>query len=109
MGDYSARGLGGVARSPKDLESKDQRIQKVELKGSKDERSKDSYKDSRYQGLKEFFKGFKDSIGYLTAWLPQGASGTYVFSLVCMYNVQMCVYSLCLMYVHENGHVYACT
>jgi hypothetical protein len=43
-----ARGLGGVVRSPKDLESKDQRIQKVKLKGSKDERSKDSYKDSRY-------------------------------------------------------------
>ena len=48
VGDYKGRGLGGVARSPKDLESKDQRIQKVKLKGSKDERSKDSYKDSRY-------------------------------------------------------------
>ena len=45
---WHARGLGGVARSPKDLESKDQRIQEVKLKGSKDERSKDSYKDSKY-------------------------------------------------------------
>ena len=50
---WGARGLGGVARSPKDLESKDQRIHRVKLTGSKDERSKDSYKDSRYQGLKE--------------------------------------------------------
>ena len=39
---------GGRAVRPKDLGSKDQKIQKVKLKGSKDERSKDSYKDSRY-------------------------------------------------------------
>ena len=47
-GDCEARSRGGVARSPKNLESKDQRIQKVKLKGSKDERSKDSKKDSKY-------------------------------------------------------------
>ena len=39
---------GGRAVRPKDLGSKDQEIQKVKLKGSKDKRSKDSYKDSRY-------------------------------------------------------------
>ena len=44
----------GRAVRPKDLGSKDQKIQKVKLKGSKDERSKDSYKDSRNQGFKDF-------------------------------------------------------
>jgi hypothetical protein len=54
LGDWGARGLGGGrAVRPKDLRSKDQKIQKVKLQGSQDERSKASYKDSRYQGLKE--------------------------------------------------------
>ena len=39
---------GGRAVRPKDLGSKDQKIQKVKLKGSKDERLKDSNKVSRY-------------------------------------------------------------
>ena len=39
---------GGRAVRLKDLGSKDQKILKVKLKGSKDERSKVSYKDSRY-------------------------------------------------------------
>ena len=56
-GRESRPGVGGLQRSwprgsravrPKDLGSKDQKIEKIKLKGLKDERSKDSYKDSRY-------------------------------------------------------------
>ena len=72
----------GRAVRPKDLGSKDQEIQKVKLKGSKDERSKDSYEDSRYQGLKESSLTLQRTHSEsLTALLPQGASGLVLLLL----------------------------
>ena len=69
---------GGRAVRPKDLGSKDQKIQKVKLKGSKDERSKDSYKDSRYQGLKESSLTLQGThYESPTALLPQGPADNY--------------------------------